>query len=154
MSGINGNAELVMPALRMADATPAEAFFGVGESFVDGVRALSVAEPIPGPALALLAGQAAENLLKAFLASAGLSVPDLRQPGFRHNLLALWAEAVNRGLSLTTPPPDWVAHLDRLHNAPYTVRYPMGFNAIVLPNAGVLRDRLRDLVTTVRTAIR
>jgi len=105
-------------------------------------------------ALALLSGQILECSLKAFLSKAGLAEHELtRKKDVRHNLLELWALAVRKGLCITATPPQWAETLNRLHDYPYHLRYPMGLNGLVLPNPQQTTSELEHLIDTVRQTI-
>jgi len=71
----------------------------------------------------------------------------------RHNLLELWARAAAKGLSITAIPPDWAQTLNRLHDRPHKLRYPMGLHGLVSPNAQQTTSELEHLIDTVRQTI-
>jgi hypothetical protein len=126
------------------------------------------------PALALLSGQILECLLKAFLSKvgrvtenelknlahnhseqlwqraetlglvAGVTESELKNK-VRHNLLELWQRAEKLGLSIGSMP-GWVEILNRLHDSPYYLRYPMGLHGLGLPNAQQMTSELTTIL--------
>ena len=102
-------------------------------------------------ALALVSGHVLECSLKAFLSKAGLTEPELKEVG--HNLSELWARAVRKGLPINATPPDWAETLNRLHDKPYILRYPMGLHGLVLLNAQQTTSDLQHIIDTVRQKI-
>jgi len=117
----------------VAPVAPREAFLAVAVGLVRGAMVLAAAPPSESAwALALVSGHILECSLKAFLSKAGLTEPELKEVG--HNLSELWARAVRKGLPISATPPDWTETLNRLHDKPYILRYPMGLHAHESPH--------------------
>jgi hypothetical protein len=132
---------------------PHEAFLTVAVGLMPGATVLAAAPPPESAmALALVSGQILECSLKAFLSKCGLDEEKLKRT-FGHNLLDLWRESVTKGLRISATPPHWAETLNSLHyslrNSP-TLRYPMGLNVLLLPNAQETTSELRNLIDTVR----
>jgi hypothetical protein len=135
----------------VAPVAPHEAYLTVAVGLMRGANVLAAA-PLSesAMALALLSGQILECSLKAFLSKAGRTERELRRKDVRHNLLELWALAVREGLCITATPPQWAETLNRLHDYPYHLRYPMGLHGLVLPNPQQTTSELEHLIDTVR----
>jgi len=62
--------------------------------------------------------------LKAFLAKNGLTADELSKKPYGHDLVALYSEAVRRGLTVAVPNIDkTLEYLNRYHNKGATLRY-------------------------------
>ncbi len=57
----------------------------------------------------------------------------LSKSPYGHNLEKLW-ESAKVHVSLPNPQPAWVEQLNRVCDRPFSLRYPLGFHGIVLPN--------------------
>ncbi|MGF6440134.1 HEPN domain-containing protein [Paraburkholderia youngii] len=132
-----------------------ESFVHVAREFWQSAHALAELESAHSRSCTLLAAQALEGALKALLWTAGKTTQELRQARFGHNLEVLWREAARSGVDLPASPPDWCLELDRLHAAPFVLRYPSGHNGLVTPNArqtlldvGHVLSRAEDSVKT------
>lgn len=110
---------------------PPHTYFGAAKSFLSGAVAL-VDAPNCALSLAFLAAQSAECGLKAYLSRNG-DDSRLIKPKIRHNLVLLWSEAQQEGLSVAAVPPPWLLALSQLHDRPYYLRYSKGIGAIVTP---------------------
>ena len=126
--------------------TDAEGYIAVARGMFDGALPLKDVEPIPVFALTLLCGHATEAALKAILSRVGVPTAELIGRTLGHKLLRLWERAATAGVSLPSPRPLWVEHLDRVHAAPHHLRYPLGFHAIVLPNQLDMLNGTENLV--------
>ena len=67
-----------------------------------------------------------------------------------HNLSELWVRAANQGLPIGDTPPQWAERLNGLHGRPYYLRYPIGLNGLILPNAPQTTADLQNLIDSVR----
>jgi hypothetical protein len=124
-------------------------YLAAATALMRGATVLAAAPPDEsGWAFALVSGQILECSLKAFLLKAGVPEKELKKKEVRHNLSELWARAA--GLSLPIGhAPQWVDHLNGLHDFPYCLRYPEGLNALVLTDAHQTQSDLRNLINTV-----
>lgn len=127
--------------------TDAEGFLAAARAMLEGARVLASTSQVPAVALSHLCGHAAESALKAMLSQAGVPTKDLLKPALGHKLLSLWARAVSEGVSLPLSPDSWFEQLHRVHAKPYTLRYPLGFHAIVLPNSAAMLRGVEELVS-------
>jgi hypothetical protein len=67
---------------------------------------------------------AVELGLKAFLAKTGLTVIELSKKPYGHDLVALYSEAVRRGLAVAVPEVDkTLEHLNQYHSKGAVLRY-------------------------------
>jgi hypothetical protein len=128
------------------------AYLTTATGLMPGATVLAAAPPESAWAFALIAGQILECSLKAFLSKDG--VPEkVLQSSFRHDLSALWVEAINRRLPIGAMP-QWAETLHSLHSGPhFHVRYPETLNALVFPDPRLTESELRNLVHTVRKAL-
>jgi HEPN domain-containing protein len=147
---ITGTFNITLESVTIS-APPHEAFFSAAEQLIRGVVVLA-AEPNVDVAHSFLAGQALECLLKAYLSKNGTSLGELRS--IRHDIENLWEKSNQGGLSIASELPQWAQCLNRLHKAPYNLRYPIGLNGLVLPGAQPMTSELEVLLTTVQQAIR
>ena len=121
---------------------------------MDGVRVLAAAPRPPSVALAFLAAQTLECLLKAYLLRSGADAPaKIKQllrydRDVRHNLERLWSMAHKDGLHINPTPPQWATRLAGIHDDPYHLRYPE-VHAIVTPAAEPMTSDLTLLFGTV-----
>ena len=97
-------------------------FIARAEDFFQAFRALPPGNPPSWPRYFLLC-HAAELGLRAFLLSRGARESDLQASAFRHNLKKLLAEAIKRGLALSSSARDEIELLDEAH-AKFWHRYP------------------------------
>ena len=126
--------------------TDAEGYIVAARGMLDGALPLKDVEPIPVFALTLLCGHATEAALKAMLAQVGVPTSELSGHTLGHKLLRLWERAETERVSLPSPRPPWVEHLDRVYASPHHLRYPLGFHAIVLPNQLDMLNGTKNLV--------
>jgi len=151
MEPITGTFSVTFEPVSVAPVAPHEEYLAVGAGLMRGAMVLAAAPPSEAAlTLALVSGQILECLLKAFLSKAGLTERELKRKEIRHNLSELWTLAVTKGLPISATPPDWAETLNRLHDFPYHLRYPMGLHGLVLPNAQQTTSELQHLIDTVR----
>jgi hypothetical protein len=131
----------------------AEAYLSEARELLRGVEILAEQPLSAAVALANLAAQITECVLKSFLVFTGAS-SELRDHDLRHNIDTLWEMAHSRGLAITQKPPAWAAILSSLHNKPYLLRYPMGQSGMVTPGVDPMVSDLRRLIEAVGNAIR
>jgi hypothetical protein len=142
----------VVLEVRVAPVTTAAALLGAAEALLSGVQPLASSLPSTAWPLTFVAGQIVECSLKAYLAKRGVPEAELKQHRIGHNLLKLWSQAVSHGFSFAPCDPIWLQRLSELHNGPYVIRYPMGLNAVVLPQCAEMANDLPLLVRAVRDA--
>ena len=118
-----------------------------------GVEILATAPAPPAIALAFLAAQVLECLLKAAITAGDPSNTEVTSLNLRHNLSGLWSRAVELGLAVSRSPPDWVDCLSGLHNKPYYLRYSTGINGVVTPNSEQMAEGLTALMDIVRARV-
>ncbi len=108
--------------LKLVPPTAAQSYLIAAEQLYSGVKALL--KSIPGVELAysVLAAQALECALKAYLAQHGYKKEDLTKPRVRHNLEALWSMSGKELLGISPDPPSWCVTLNSAHNKPYYFR--------------------------------
>jgi len=153
---MTGSGSSALPSPTFGGDKPPDTYLGVAQHMLEGVRVLAAAAVVPVPALNLLAGHAAECLLKAYLTRDGSqkTVAAVTVPAIRHDLEALWHEAVRHGLALAPSPPPWVVDLNTLHNRPFPIRYlegPAGrIQGMVGPNIDAMTTGLTALLDMVR----
>src|SRR5437762_656323 len=97
-----------------------------------GARALA-ALPNCALTLAFVCAHICECLFKAFLLWKGVPEPSLKAHQVRHDLSALRAMTVVRGLAVNANEPQWLGLLSSLHESPFQLRYPVGLNGVVSP---------------------
>jgi hypothetical protein len=125
----------------------------VARDLSQGVKALSVQPSIiPPRSCALLAGQALECALKAFLWHRG-------KPMRGHELGALWERAHEAGLPISRLPPNWVISLSEGHGPNFYFRYQAGVGGVIV-NGGSIPDLipmaagLEQLIALVELQVR
>lgn len=129
-----------------------ESFLMTAKQLLAGATALAdlnLPAVLPG---ALLSAQALENGLKALLWTTGSTTSDLRKSSLGHDLVALWKEAVHKGL-LAVSPPDWCILLNSLHAFPYKGRYPSGLNGLQTPNAKATVAQLATILELATSVV-
>lgn len=138
----------------VATPTDAQCFLGVAREMLRGVRHLAEIDPIPSLALTLLCGHTCECALKSILSFNGISKKSLRNSPYRHSIIFMWNEVSNLPFSFINNKPDWVSQLDRVFDAPYTVRYPIGLHAVVLPDQKAMTNGTESLVTLAEQIVK
>ena len=139
-------------SIRIAPVTPFDAFIGAAEALLTGVQPLVSVLPDTAWPLTFIAGQIVECSLKAHLSGRGVPEKELKSAPLRHDLLALWSLAAQRGLVFAQATPVWLQRLSELHDGPYVIRYPMGANGVVLPQMAMMAADLPLIVQAVRAA--
>jgi len=91
----------------------------VARDLLQGVEVLTTLQNISPRSCALIAAQALECALKAFLSHKG------KAKGI-HDLVALWDMAYKEGLDIEPSPPDWCAILSSGHGPVFYFRYQKG----------------------------
>lgn len=134
--------------------TEAQGYRVAAEAMLAGARPLSKVVPLPTIALTLLCGHGTETALKALLAQGGLGEKELSRSPYGHDLIFLWEKAIESGAKVAAPRPQWVEHLNGVYKAPFSLRYPLGFNGILLPNQQLVAAGLEELVRAVVEAVR
>ncbi|MGD8498166.1 MAG: hypothetical protein PVG82_04620 [Chromatiales bacterium] len=100
---------------------------------------------------ALLASHCLDLTLKAYLIFTGHSRPHLEAIG--HNLLESWSAAVERGLALPTPAPEWCCHLSAAYDYPGPVVLKRRTRVRNSLDASHLVADLNGVVSTVEEAL-
>lgn len=130
----------------IAKPTEAQGYLVAAQGMLDGALPLEHIIPLPAFALTFLCGHACEAALKAILAQSGISSADLCRRPYGHDILFLWESARGQVGSLPHPQPDWVGQLHRVHARPFHLRYPLGFNGIILPAQAEMLSGTASLV--------
>jgi hypothetical protein len=116
------------PPVRLTQPTPRDGHLIVARNLLQGVEALSTLSNISPRSCSLLAAQAMECALKAFLCHKGKEKETLRAEN-RHNLVALWGMAYKEmDLKIEQEPPGWCKILD----SGFYLRYQVGEKKTVL----------------------
>jgi hypothetical protein len=153
MQPITGSISIKEQPDTVASVTDHEAYFAAAQALMPGARLLADALPSgSAAALTLLSGHILEGLLKAFLSKVGVTAKELKKNCLRHNLSALWQRAEMLGLPIGSIP-GWAGTLNGLYDDPYSLRYPMGLNGLVLPDAQLMMSELATLLGRVRERI-
>ena len=98
----------------------------VARDLLKGVEALSTLQSISPRACALIAAQALECTLKAFLWHKGKKT-EIRKSKVQHNIAALWDLAYKENiLGIPETPPDWAEILSSGHGPNFYFRYQEG----------------------------
>jgi len=147
------NFSIDLGALRMVRPVPPHTYLGVAHSMVRGIRALADASPVPGLALALVAGHVLECTLKAYLSRDGDDSAVKHDPKVRHNLARLWSMANTQGLRIPSEMPSWATTLNQGHDSPYYLRYSDGVHGIALPSAEPMASELQALLNLVQSVV-
>jgi hypothetical protein len=148
---ISGKGSSVAGAVTVAPVTVPDAHLAIAQQLLTGARVLA-GGPNCAVTLAFVCAQAAECLFKAFLSWKGVPETDLKDHHVRHDLVALHAKAVARGLTIDPKPPLWLALLSDLHKSPFRLRYPVGLNGFVLPASEPMLADLEILEGLVKGA--
>ena len=98
---------------------------------------------------ALLAGQAVELTLKAYLMTRGWKKKDLKDE-VRHDLELAWITARREGLPLPSDVPEWCANLNTIHDDPYRGRYPVHNEGLVITSPEELHRKVVGLIAMVQ----
>lgn len=101
----------------------------------------------------LLAAQALECALKAYLSGVGFTINRLSHAPFGDDLEKLWIEAATRGLSVPARPPKWCSILNQQHGVEFPFRLSMGLPGTRLPSLLPMASDLAELVATVSKSV-
>jgi hypothetical protein len=117
---------ITVPPPFLMKPTEEDGYMIVAHDLLQGVEALSAMHGISPRACAMIAGQALECALKAFLCYKGEKAA-IGKHDIRHNIEALWALAYKeKTLRITEVPPDWVKILGWGHGPNFYFRYQEG----------------------------
>jgi len=152
MEPIIGTANITLEGIRSVPPAPPHTYFGAARALAFAIEPLLTSNNCQGIPLAFICAQVTECTLKAALSKDG-NDERLKQRDLRHNLVALWALAIQEGLPLPENPPDWLTLLGSLHGQPYYLRYSTGVNGIVSPHPSVMASGVLNLVQTVEKFI-
>ena len=97
--------------------------------------------------IGLVASQAIELALKAFLLHSGASESELKKIG--HNLQGAWEACSKKGLGLGRSPSFSVQVLSLSHDSPYLFRYPQEKIAVALTQPDELLRDVKAIVDAV-----
>jgi hypothetical protein len=155
----NINVSIALPRIEAGKVTVVAAHMTVARELFHGVDALSTLSNIPARSCSMIAAQALECVLKAFLCCVGMEA-ETRTYENQHNLIALWALAyANRGLDIQESPPDWVRVLSDGHGPNFYFRYQKGEGATYVhggqtPALIPMASNLKYIFNMVETAIK
>lgn len=130
----------------------------VARDLLQGVEALATLPNVSARSCALIAAQALECSLKAFLWHKGKE-NEIQKPNVRHNLVALWNMAYEeKGLSIPEVPPDWVTILSSGHGPNFYFRYQKGEGKTIVhggqtPALIPMAGELKNLIEMVERAV-
>lgn len=133
-----------LDGVSLRQPTAAESFAYISERMLIGAQIIFDATKNESFAVTHLCGHSVETALKAILAKSGASESELRL-NFGHDLEKLWVACAQQTDLIAASTPVWLEHLNRLHNKPYTVRYPMGLNGVTFPNQEFMYTQLLEL---------
>ncbi|PIS38423.1 MAG: hypothetical protein COT35_00885 [Nitrospirae bacterium CG08_land_8_20_14_0_20_52_24] len=144
---------ITLPPLESVPPAPAQSYLIAARHLYAGMEALSLEPGKTGIACAFLAAQSLECGLKSYLSHVGITEDKLKAQQIRHNLKALWAEAVQHGLNAQAQPPQWCVILNSAHDKPYYFRYPMGLNMVTVPALVPMAQELKNILAVVEKSI-
>jgi hypothetical protein len=148
-----GSLQITLDPITVAPVTPAGAYLGIAQALLPGAKLLATGTPTSAIALTLVSGHLLECSLKAFLSSRGVTEAELKKPSLRHNVSELWRRAAALGLPIASAPPPSVECLNGLHDAPFHLRYPMGFHGLVLPGTEPMLSQLEAVLLLVQQGL-
>jgi hypothetical protein len=151
-SGTVGIGNVTVGKVTVAPPGPPHTYLGMARQLLHGVPPLASAGVQTSIALAFVAAQVAECLLKAYLSRGG-DDKRLKNPPLQHNLAALWQLAEAEDLALSTPPPAWLSLLSELHDKPYFIRYSTGVHGMCTPAPEPMATELAALVELVARSL-
>ena len=137
-----------------AQPTEAQGYLVAAQGMLAGALALEHVAPLPAFALTLLCGHTCEAALKAVLAQSNVAASSLSKAPYGHDILHLWKTAQVILVSLPSPPPAWVAQLNRVYDKPFSLRYPLGFHGLVLPIQIEMLRGAESLVTLAASFVK
>jgi hypothetical protein len=141
-------------ALYIAKPSEAQGYLIAARGMLAGALPLEKITPVPAFALTLLCGHACEAALKAILAQNGISAVNLSRAPYGHHILRLWKSAESFAPTLPSPRPAWVAHLDRVYDKPFHLRYPLGFHGIALPDQMAMLRGTESVVSLATSCVK
>ena len=103
------------------------------------------------PPIGLIASQAIELGLKAFLLNKGWTESEVKKVG--HNLEKLWKEATKAGLRINGEHKFSVDVLSLSHDAPFLFRYPQDKVAVAITEPAVLCLAVKAIIDSVEDKI-
>ncbi len=127
------------------NTSPTVSHLFAAETLLPAAEHLATTMQYPAWATAFIAGQVTECILRALLSKDLPSDPARGKRDLQHDLEALWAAAAKVHIKLSTPPPEWLVNLNRLHST-YQLRYADRYDGFVLPNPFRLFLRLRNFL--------
>lgn len=150
---MNGPINITLPALETSPPSPTESYLLAARELFKGVSILCNNSHNAEKACAFLAAQALECVLKSYLSFSGVEERELKKQSIRHNLEDLWRMAEKKGLKIDIAIPNWCKILNSVHDKPYYLRYPMGLNAINIPELDKMESDLKKVIITVEEAV-
>ena len=124
--GTRGSLSITVPPPFIKQPTEKDGYIIVARDLMQGVEALSTLNGISPRACSLIAGQALECALKAFLCHKGKEA-EIRRRNVQHDLSALWDLAYKeKSLGITSTLPEWVKILSWGHGPNFYFRYQEG----------------------------
>ena len=148
----------MLPLFHMIQPTEGNGYMIVALDLLQGVGALSTLPNVSSRNCALIAAQALECVLKAFLWHKGKK-REIRTFDVQHNLVVLWNMAYEDGLSIPQVPPDWVTTLSSGHGPNFYYRYQLGEGKTVVHGGSTpalipMAVELKNLIEMVELAVR
>lgn len=153
---MNGIANLRLEEIAIKHPSPSQGYLAAARYFFAGVRTLSQGGPDVALACTFLAAQALECALKAYLSNGFYTKKELKrlkERGIRHNLVKLWRDAADKGLAVSLQPPVWCVILNKTHDEPYYLRYPIGANGLGIPSFSVMVPELSKVIDLVGSIV-
>ncbi len=137
----------------MTNGTIAKNYLDKAKEYLSALEVL-VEQPARSGVLpiGLLASQAIELSLKAFLLSIGWDETDIKSE-LGHDLVKAWDTSKAEGLKIGWESNFSVAILSLSHNAPYLFRYPKDRVAAGIPELGVLQKDVSNIICVVDSAL-
>ena len=120
---------ITLPPLESVPPAPAQSYLIAARHLYAGMEALSLEPGKTGIACAFLAAQSLECGLKSYLSHVGITEDKLKAQQIRHNLKALWAEAVQHGLNAQAQPPQWCVILNSAHDSHHDEAEPDSYQS-------------------------
>jgi hypothetical protein len=115
------------------------------------VESIDLNKPVLYP-IGLLASQAIELSLKAYLLSKGWTEKQLKQIG--HDLGQALEEAVQAGLRISPSNKFSVQVLSLSHDSPYLFRYPQNKVAAGITEPSILCQDVRTIIETIENELK
>ncbi len=147
MATMSGN--VTLDPIQVGTSPLDKDYFRAAKALFPGLEVLAHAEVSQDDAFILVAGFAAETLIKCQIARNKKATKSV----LRHELAELWADAWPAAGD--PPPPQWLVDLAVFHGRPYVIRYKEGTQIYSLPsraNTLIGLRELRDLVGETGTS--